>query len=300
MKTRFASFLMAVALAACCAENAAPPAPARKKEEALLRQLLAPRLPGLPRTEKPVFKLTEINSIAMVGCDDPKNERWFDLADNRYSDRFRSFFSYTNRGPNAPEVRLQVKPAGETLSGRIEARRLKPNFCYQIKVLGDFSDRTSFERIGYTGRWRLPGYITNYDDADYVACSNKAAVEAYVLFDFMITDDSGHSVRDFGLDSSLHVLVRLRPRHGCVASVKAAIAPTNAAVYATPRHAAATEAVWVEYEYRRYTSTNLVVRLPRGTYRARLALTEECFHSRAPGGGRWATVMSAPIEFEIR
>ena len=56
-----------------------------------------------------------------------------------------------------------VEMLGETFRGRIEARHLKPNFAYQLKLRGRYEDRRGFESIGYTGQSHQPPSHLNTD-----------------------------------------------------------------------------------------------------------------------------------------
>ncbi len=263
----------------------------------------ASKLPGPPRSIAPArFALSSTNALAMTGMDDAVNERWCDIAGNYYSGAFIADYSYEGRGARQPQVLVHVEQQNETLHGRLEARRLKPNFAYQVKLRGVFADRRSFEAIGHVGRWRLPGRGTNYTDADYDAFPDKASVEAYVLFDYFVTDRNGNAIRDFALDSSLHVLWNAarqagEPEAGDLTRV--VVLADDPAVYSRPKQRATMEWLWAEREVGRYTTADERIALPEGDYRAELVLTEESFHSVDSDGGFWATVYRCPIAFTI-
>lgn len=261
------------------------------------------RLPGPPRESGPQrFTLTPTNALTMTGMDDPLQERWCDVAGNFYSSVFASSFSYARPCPRNPRVLVRIDPRGTTLCGRLEARHLKPNFAYQIKLRGVFSDRRSFEAIGRAGRWRLPGRGTNYTDQDYLDYEDKAAVESYLLFDFFVTDGRGNAIRDFALDSSLHVLWNATRQGGepemddlC----RVAVIPDDPAAYSRPKSQGTAEWLWAERESVRYTNRTQQISLPSGDYSAELVLTEESFHSHDNDGGFWATVYRCPVSFII-
>ena len=248
------------------------------------------------------FKLTPADSRVMSGSNDPENERWADIAGNFYADNFIRSFSYENADATAPRVLVRIESEGPTLTGRLEARGLKPNFAYQIKLSGDFNERQSFERIGYTGRWNLPGPGTNYTDSDYRWFHDKERVNAYLFFDFFVTDATGSAVRDFALDSSLHVLwnaSRQREPDRLRDTVPIRVKADNPLLYARPKNTSSYERIWAERERARYMQRKDTIRLPVGDYRADLVLTEESFHSAANDGGSWATVMRCPVSFTI-
>lgn len=259
--------------------------------------------PGLPRSSgAPWFLLDATNSQRMAGADDPLNERWRDIAGNAYADAFRRSFSYARSDPAGPEVRLRVDAEGPTFRGRIEGRRLKPNFVYQMKLRGVWSDRAGFEAIGYAGRWLIPGGGTNWTDEQYRRHADKERVEAYIYFDYLLTDARGDGVRDFELDSSLHITWNAaRQRADARASdiVPVLVRSDDPAVYAWPRSEPTVELLWNEREAVRYAAADEVIRLPPRAYRAELALTEESFHSYEYDGGFWATVYTCPVQFAV-
>lgn len=245
--------------------------------------------------------LTEGNSLKFRGRDDAANERWRDIADNLYSPAFVSNFSYEPGRARTPVVRVRVDPRGETLSGRLEATGLKPNFAYQMKLRGVFEYRRNFETIGLVGRWRLPGEPTNYTDADYYSYPDKSKVEAYIVFDFFVTDCRGDAVREFALDSTLHVLFKgsqfIDPPVSGVLPVS--IDASDPSIYASPSNEKVKDTVIAQRETCRYSSDDQVIRLPAGEYHAELVLTEESFHASSIGGGYWATVMACPVTFTV-
>lgn len=265
---------------------------------------LAPcKLPGPPRTSGPwTFTLGLANAKRLAGKDDPQLERWSDIAGNHYSQDFCTRFRYTDLSPSGPEVWVHLENNTNTVRGRLEAHRLKPNFAYQMKLLGDWHDVPAAEAIGYTGRWRLPGGGTNFTDWDYQQRTSHEGVEAYILFDFFVTDANGDAVRDFALDSSLHVLwnvTRQRDEADLAAAVKVAVDAGSAASYDRPKSATTDEYITAEREHVRYPHGEAVTRLPVGGYDAIFTLTEESFHSIGNDDGYWATVYSLPVRFNI-
>lgn len=268
-------------------------------------QMPISKLPGPPRSfSSPVFLLNERNSLCMTGMDDPVNERWCDIAGNFYASSFTDRFSYQRpAAEGGPVVRVRVRKDAPTLMGRIEAHGLKPNFAYQLKLRGAYDrDRRGFEAIGYRGRWRLPGVGTNYSDYDYQRYPFKDRIEAYLLFDFFVTDGRGDAVREFALDSSLHVLWNATRQGGEARGddiVPAVIDSSSQEYYAHPKQKRSVELLWAEREMIRYRSEGDVVRLPVGEYEAEIVLTEESFHSPYNDGGYWATVCRVPVTFTV-
>jgi len=248
------------------------------------------------------FVLDDSNSQRMTGANDPRQERWCDIAGNYYSTKFIAAFSYERTDPDGPEVRLRVDETAPTFRGRIEGRRLKPNFVYQLKLRGVYGDIESFEAIGYTGRWRLPGGGTNFTDDQYRKFSEKEKVESYVYFDYFFTDADGNASREFELDTSMHILwnaKRQRKDAQVGHLVPVIVRADNPDFYARPKNTTSVELLWNEREWGRYESANQKTRLPPGKFQAELALTEESFHARDRDGGFWATVYTCPVSFTV-
>ncbi len=253
------------------------------------------------------------DAMMMPTFSDPDNERWRDAAGYTYAKDFRQRFAYDPRRcklPQPPAVRVWITQPAPTLTGRIEAHNLKPNFVYQIKLAGDYQrDRTGFEIIGRLGRWRLPGRETNYTDRDYLDASpqTRSQTEAYILFDFFVTDHHGNAVHDFVLDASLHVIWRESQRNDALP--QHLIPFTIQRLPSHPAYAGFTPSaefparqtirLWAEREMVRYPSPDTRIRLTPRTYQAFLVLTEESFHDEPPLGGWWATVARLPIKFTI-
>jgi len=248
---------------------------------------------------------TNLNVVAFVGLNDRSNERFLDAGGRAFSREFVSSFSYTEP-ERAPKVRLEYLKKAETFAGRIVARGLKPNFAYQMKLHGIFADRQAFERIGHLGRWRMPGYATNYSDKDYDAYPNKAEVESYLAFDFFVTDGQGNVDKEFYADSTLHVLFnstwQRRPAPEDGRPIMAMLTVPNGLLYSNPAAGLVVQGVYAQSEQHALGQFNRPAIgeafLPAGRYTADVVLTEESFHTYGDGGW-WGTVMKAPVEFEV-
>lgn len=261
--------------------------------------------PGPPRREDPVHQLDPADPavVTLTGQNDAIHERWADISGNYYSADFVRGFDYAKPGEDGPRVLLRYARSGPSFRGRIEARNLKPHFAYQIKVLGDYRHPDAFDRIGYTGRWRLPGSGTNYSDAEAQAYPDKSQVEAYLFFDFFITDAQGNAVREFDQDHSLHVLWNeernfTSPDDASHRVIRLVSPAQNPDAYMNPMKRPYTEYIFAEREHARYRSDS-PRRLPPGDYPCYLILTEESWHSKDRDGGWWATVYKEPIHFTI-
>lgn len=258
--------------------------------------------------EQPAARADEASdsyvSGLMAGNDESCNERWMDSADAYYSPAFRGAFSYTDKAKRRPEVRVMYRRSGVSLQGRLFAKGLKPNFTYQMKLVGDYGkDPKGSEMIGGLGRWRLPGFNTNYSDAQYLRYPQKNRVEAYIFFDYFVTDRDGNAEKNFRLMSTLHVLfnpdTQLKPRKGDSRTYYHLLFRDNSQAYEMPDRNPAVLRVWGQWERAPGRPPLGQVRLPKREYQAFFALTEESFHSEKLLGGRWATVMKMPVRFSV-
>jgi len=230
--------------------------------------------------------------------------RWRDLARNDYAQTYIENYAYDDA-----TVSVTYQATGEpTFVGHLSATNLKPNFAYQIKIVGkptglftpeQGGDDAANERIGYAGRWWevAPG-SGNRDDAYYEAHRNDPAYifEAYLLFDFFLTDRFGDAEIDFALDSSYHVLFWdwQRTQGACDHPLKTTTVSGAAGDPAYSQDVGPTT-VGVYPQIERLC--NGTTALPTGVYRCRLLLTEESFHS---GYGNWAPAMiNDDVEFTI-
>jgi hypothetical protein len=256
-------------------------------------------LPGPCRENKIKFRLNPDQVVKLAGMNDFKNERWCDIAGNNYSGKFISKFRYD--GTNTT-VNIYVQEKSDTLRGRLEAKGLKPNFAYQIKLRGNYKNFKCFEKIGYAGRWRFPGKGTNYTDVEYRKRKDKSDVESYLFFDFFVTDKNGNAVRNFALDSSLHVLWNATRQHSISNEndiFPVTVDASDPETYSRPKNNRNIELIWAEREKRRYSSPEQKRFLSPGKYAVELVLTEESFHSMENDGGYWATVFKGKINFEV-
>ncbi len=182
------------------------------------------------------------------------------------------------------------------LTGTITAEGLKPDFTYQVKLMGKptclygaSGDDDANEYLGYAGRWTCAdcggtALSRNRNDAQYLANSyykgdGSECIQGYLVFDYFTTDSGGDMSGKVVLsDSSYHVL-------WC-----------NGGVCGTSVNSFLVDGLCapgdVEGQIERGSCGSLI--LNPGTYEAVIALTEESFHQ-----GDWATVLKKDIEFEI-
>jgi hypothetical protein len=235
--------------------------------------------------------------------------RWMDIADFLFSDGYRDDFTY-----DQPSVTLTFCDTANTFTGSLTATGLKPNFAYQIKLVGkpqkvwgeDGDDWTN-EQIGYAGRWwRKQPDPGNSNDADYDAHKDEAnyIFEGYLLYDFFVTDELGSAALNFTADSSFHVLWATphaddTPPYDTGHRIPglndsqvrwyqfAASPDANPDAYDID-YGNALEGIYAEWQSDRELPGELI--LPFGTYNCQFILTEESFHQSDLGGG-WASVM---------
>lgn len=227
--------------------------------------------------------------------------RWKDVATNLFSQSYRDSYTYA-----LGTVRVEWQPTAEArLTGIVRAARLKPNFCYQIKLFGkpsglDYAspDAVSNERIGYVGRWyeHAPGggnrndaYIEEHiDDPAYV-------LQGYLYFQFLVTDRFGNAVVPFESDYSWHVTWRLDQRtpQTCDGPQMPVTVVGHPEDPAYDGEISSAVSLFAEYEPTRTCYPTLGVTLPTGDYDCGFVLTEESFHESGLGGG-WAGAMESP------
>ena len=131
------------------------------------------------------------------------NYRWLDVADQLYSEPYRAIYNYT-----PANVYVTYDPLSNTLHGTLTATKLKPNFAYQLKLVGT-PDTPTNEHIGLTGRWwqeersgsewingqnlnldRGDGSSPNANDLVYFAHrdDDQYRYTGYLVFDYFITN----------------------------------------------------------------------------------------------------------------
>ena len=234
--------------------------------------------------------------------------RWLNVADQAYSTAYQSSYDYTQA-----TVQVNYETAGLVLQGTLNASNLKPNFAYQLKLLGT-PDTADNERIGLAGRWwqeewdgtkwtngqnlnnKGSGSSPNPNDQTYYSrrdiadltspTDKKYRYTGYMLFDYFITDDSGSASLSFKVDSSYHVLFKT--------SQQARTSSDG------PLKTTTTVSIFGEWERLPVGG----VHLQSGDYACQIMLTEESFHGSCVNGscelaGNWAAAMGAPVQFNI-
>ena len=224
--------------------------------------------------------------------------RWKDIADHLYAQTYQDSFTYVR-----PRVALAFDTTGTTFEGQLTGFGLKPNFAYQMKLVGkpegdwgEAGDDMSNEYIGYEGRWwRKEPNPGNSNDADYEAHKDDSTYifEGYLLFDYFATDEYGQARKDFALESSFHVLwnmvINLRdpePNDSPITNHIVRALASNAAYDSSITPSAV--GLYAEWEPGRDYPGQVV--LPTWDYNVQFILTEESFHQSGLGG-YWASAM---------
>jgi len=241
--------------------------------------------------------------------------RWLNVADQAYGPAFREYYSY-----DYATVQVAYEAASIVFNGTLTATNLKPDFGYQLKIIGT-PDTPSNEAIGLAGRWweqswtgtswtpgwnlndKGDGTSPNPNDLAYYLCrgipdptsptGKDYRYTGYMLFDYFITDSYGNATVSFQANSSHHVLMK---SPGCIPDGEVAFFDPDTSMPAYEiDYPPSIVSVWAEWERLPVGG----VRLQPGSYTCSIMLTEESFHSYYEFGGRWAAAMAAPVEFTI-
>lgn len=235
-------------------------------------------------------------------CKPEPKYRWLDCLGQPYSEDFRKSFSYADA-----QVEVRFRRRAPVFEGTLCGRGLKPNFAYQIKLVGlppaqwgRKGHAASNRALGDSGRWWRPG-PTGGNAYFLDEAKDKEGMEGYLIFGYFVTDAEGKANVAFRADSSFHVLWKVsqwKPSAGDST-------PTT--------HKVAAEAGRLGYdrtfppgEFALYAEAQAgrppvgQVRLPPGDYRCFFLLTEESFHDYYNElGGDWAAALAALVAFTI-
>jgi hypothetical protein len=241
------------------------------------------------------------------------------VANQTYSSSYQSSYQYSQA-----TVSIFYYTAGHKLFGKVVAHNLKPNFAYQLKLVGTPGTADN-ELIGLAGRWwqeewdgtawvngqnlndKGDGTSPNPNDNNYL--ERKSITDAtsptglhyrytgYLLFGYFITDNNGDGKLYFETGSCYHVLWQTSQRtkaadDGPLKTVT--FDPTISTAYDVD-YASSTVTIFGEWERLPMGSVNLAA----GSYSCQMVLTEESFHGTGLLEGNWAAAMAADVSFTI-
>ncbi len=249
--------------------------------------------------------------------------RWLNVADQAYGAAYRASYDYSHAS-----AQISYGAAGSVFAGTLTASNLKPNFAYQLKLVGT-PGTPSNERIGLAGRWwretwdcststwangwnlndKGSGTAPNPNDVVYAATKDTPCASSptgklyrysgYLLMDYFLSDDAGNALLDFQATSSYHVLWKTSQQ-----ARGANDGPTKSETFdpnlANPAYdtdwPSATVGIFGEWE--RLPAGGVF--LQPGSYSAQLVLTEESFHgSGGTYAGSWASAMGGDVSFVV-
>jgi hypothetical protein len=247
--------------------------------------------------------------------------RWLDVADQAYGIGYRNSYNYSQA-----TVELAYCTEGNKLQGLLKARNLKPNFAYQLKLVGTPGTADN-ERIGLAGRWwqeewtgttwangqnlndKGDGSSPNPNDQTYLSrryiqdSSSPTGYHyrytGYLVFNYFMTDINGTTTLQFETGSCYHVIWKTTQRSnttndGPAKTVTFDPAPSQPA-YDTD-YPSNTVSIFGEWERLPTGQVNL----QPGEYNCQILLTEESFHgSGGTLAGNWAGAVTANIMFTI-
>lgn len=252
--------------------------------------------------------------------------RWWDINNGPFDTFLNNLGQSEQFNYTAPTLNQYVRvtydkaPATGYFKGYVEAKGLKPNFAYQIKLAGKpvkgkrgwgaYGDDLSNDRVGYVGRWWCDSSHvtqTNYDDSHYVNFYQNVSGSAvhdiygYLFMGIFVTDEFGNANSNFNGRVSYHIT-----RQSWQSGAKQKVAGTwNVQSLTAPYYGygykvdpVAVE-LWYEYENNMNATRPVIAALPAGDYNCRLMLTEETFHNNFGGGtnstagGFWQTVLAS-------
>ncbi len=246
--------------------------------------------------------------------------RWLDVADQAYGIDYQRSNVYSDA-----TVEVAYYTSGSSLLGTLTASDLKPNFAYQVKLVGTPGTADN-EWIGFSGRWwqeewtgtawangqnlndKGAGSSPNPNDNIYLSrrdvpdtsspTGHRYRFTGYLVFDYFITDNNGAAAMQFETGSSYHVLWKTSQRSSTIndGPIKTTtFDPSPSQAYDTD-YPSNTVSIFGEWE--RLPPGH--VSLQPGEYHCQIVLTEESFHGSGGSlAGNWAEAMTANLNFLI-
>ncbi|HEX8236832.1 MAG TPA: hypothetical protein VF600_12820 [Abditibacteriaceae bacterium] len=254
----------------------------------------------------------------------PHHDPWAKAVPRLWDIENRAYSAFISGNPapfdyaNAQvELTYDTNPSTRYFVGQIRATGLKPNFWYQMKLVGKpqrgpagwgtSGDDTANENIGYAARWwcTTDGTTTNFDDNYFwnnygspaLADSRRQDTYGYLYMAGFLTDEFGNAKTQmvdgvpvsvpvaFDGNKSYHVTWK-RGQNGFfdVRIRETTLSSTSGYGYGSAITNAKPIELWYELE-RGYSSRGnqprypTDVRLRSGNYNCRFVLTEETFHN---------------------
>ena len=250
--------------------------------------------------------------------------RWLDVANQQYSSYYMSNYTYEQA-----QVTLSYPVRDLVFNGTLTATNLKPNFAYQVKLIGEPGTEAN-ERIGLVGRWwqeewngttwvngqnlndKGDGSSPNPNDEAYFDRRDmpdptsptglKYKFTGYLVLDYFITDENGEVELAFEADSSYHVLWKTTQR-----TWTSSDGPVKSTTFDADDAGAYEDSggddfpVQIESIYGEWERLPVGgVFLAPGDYQAEFVLTEESFHgSGGTYAGNWAQAISQDVAFTV-
>jgi len=274
----------------------------------------------IPKSNNVIY-LNDIDS----GLTSPTGDyRWLDIANQSYSTSYQNNYNYTQAN-----VEITYNEIGETFQGIMNASTLKPNFAYQLKLVGT-SGTSSNELIGLAGRWwqeewngttwtngwnlndKGDGSSPNPNDDTYFTRKNitnvtsptglKYKYTGYLVFDYFTTDEYGNISLNFEANSSYHVLWTTGQRNHTGDD-----GPLKTSSFDADLSDAYDDIGGDDFPLQNVSIFGEWERLPvggvypqHGEYDVQIIITEESFHGMGGSlSGNWAGAMGAQISFSI-
>jgi len=266
------------------------------------------------------WTITTMEDIDSGSTSPTGDYRWKDIANQSYSESYRTTYNYTQA-----TVEVTYYSIDDSLHGYLNALNLKPNFAYQLKLVGT-PGALDNEQIGLVGRWwqeewngtawiygqnlnnKGNGSSPNPNDNTYFSRKNitdptsptglKYRYTGYLVFDYIITDEAGNATLNFEANSSYHVVWKTQQRERTAAD-----GPLKSSTFDPDPSSPAYD---IDYPIQTVSLFGEWERLPvggkylqTGNYAAQIMLTEESFHGTGQYDGNWAAAMSADIQFII-
>lgn len=234
--------------------------------------------------------------------------RWWDIAGRTFNDFIQHGFSY---GRSQVELTYDADPANGQFTGHLVAAGLKPNFAYQLKLIGKpdggrrgwgkWGDELGNVRLGSVARWWCDTCLKNVTDSHYKYYGphgwshQRHSIYGYAFLGTFVTSPLGAADVWFRGDRALHITWRSDQKgykHVLLGDFTLQSDPRSNYGYGQP---VPSRKVRLYYEWQEGRSH--VLRFKPGAYNLRFVITEESFHnlfgtSTNSRGGYWMTVLA--------